>query len=491
MSALSVLVLVAVVVGLGISDTGQRWWREYTHDTRPPAPVGLADLVPADSLKFPEQGTESPVAAAIAAATAPKADPAKVRAALRSVVKDPALSKRLVVEVADLAGGDALFTSGPGRFTPASTTKILTAVAALQAMPAETTFDTRVVLGQPSAGQKGEGQKGAGRAKAQRIVLVGGGDPFLASTPQADATVTHRADLQTLARRTATALKQRGLTTVVLDRDTSLFTGPSNNPQWQPDYVPDGVVSPIVALWADMGRDPDGYGRVANPAAAATATFAAQLRTLGITVRPASREVTAGASAEEVAVVRSAPLSQIVEHVLQVSDNEGAEILSHQVGLAVEKEGSFAAGIRGTEKMLSDLDVDLNGWQQFDGSGLSRHNRFAPQTLVDALRVAAASDHPNLRAVITGLPVAGFNGSLSGRFVATEPQARGMVRAKTGTLTGVHGLAGLITSTDGAVMVYVAVADRVPVEDTGDARLGLERISAALAACRCAAPAES
>lgn len=478
-AGLSALVLVGGGAALWATPQGQQWWADYTRDTTAgpsPAPQDPADVAPPAQLALPAPAPATPVAVGVDADQAPRLDPAKVSAALKPVLAEKKMGPRVVLEVSDLAGGPPVFRSGPGRFTPASTTKILTAVAALQAMDPGTTFDTTVVLQPATPGQTG----------ARRIVLVGGGDPYLASSPQAEATVPHRSDLATLAAATATELKAQGITRVRLDRDTSLFTGPSDNPRWQSDYVPDGVVTPIVSLWADRGHDPDGYGRVADPAAQATEVFAAALRQHGLTVR-AGQETAAAPRAEEVARVASAPLSEIVEHVLQVSDNEGAEVLSHQVGLAVNGTGSFKAGVAGTRKMLTDLGVDLTGWTQFDGSGLSRHNLFAPQTLTDALRVASSREHPQLRSAITGLPIAGFNGSLSSRFVQTDPQALGMVRAKTGTLTGVHGLSGLVTDASGAVLVYVVVADRVPVADTLDARLGLEQVSAALAACRCAA----
>lgn len=471
------LIVVAGAAGGGWAwQTGraEQWWEDVTSDPAAAPRDDAASVPPPADLSLPTPGDPAPVAEPIAATGAPRVDPVKVAAALRPVLAERKMGKRVVVEVSDLAGGAPVFSSGPARFTPASTTKILTAVAALHAMDAGTTFDTRVVL-QPA---------GPG---VRRVVLVGGGDPFLASSPAAEATVPHRSDLTTLARETAEALKAQNVTEVRVDRDTSLFSGPTNNPRWRADYIPDGVVTPIVALWADKGADPDGYGRLADPVGAATAIFAGALRDQGITVRPASTEVKADPGATPLAVAPSAPLSEIVEHVLQVSDNEGAEVLGHHVGRAVTGTASFTAGIEGTRKMLTELGVDLTGWVQYDGSGLSRFNLFAPQTLTDALRIAASEAHPELRPAITGLPISGFNGSLGYRFTQTNDLALGTVRAKTGTLTGVHGLSGLITDATGAVMVYVVVADRVDPARTGDARLGLEEVSAALAACSCAA----
>jgi D-alanyl-D-alanine carboxypeptidase/D-alanyl-D-alanine-endopeptidase (penicillin-binding protein 4) len=90
--------------------------------------------------------------------------------------------------------------------------------------------------------------------------------------------------------------------------------------------------------------------------------------------------------------------------------------------------------------------------------------------------------------VLTGLPVAGFNGSLSERFTETsDKEGRGSVRAKTGTLTGVSGLAGTVTDRTGTPMVFAVLADDIALLDTLDARAALDDIASALAACRCAA----
>ena len=61
--------------------------------------------------------------------------------------------------------------------------------------------------------------------------------------------------------------------------------------------------------------------------------------------RSSVRRATASpATARELASVQSAPLREIAARILEVSDNEGAEVLSHQVGKAVSGTGSFADG---------------------------------------------------------------------------------------------------------------------------------------------------
>jgi D-alanyl-D-alanine carboxypeptidase/D-alanyl-D-alanine-endopeptidase (penicillin-binding protein 4) len=110
-----------------------------------------------------------------------------------------------------------------------------------------------------------------------------------------------------------------------------------------------------------------------------------------------------------------------------------------------------------------------------------------PATLVGVLRAATSPRHPELREVATGLPVAGFSGSLARRYANAPHDGLGRVRVKTGTLTGVSGLAGLATDLTGTPMIVIAMADHVAVPRTEDARAALDRITAALGACSCGA----
>jgi D-alanyl-D-alanine carboxypeptidase/D-alanyl-D-alanine-endopeptidase (penicillin-binding protein 4) len=350
---------------------------------------------------------------------------------------------------------------------------MLTATAALEALGPEHRFSTRVVA-TPSS---------------PRIVLVGGGDPLLGgSAVDPDGTYPARADLDTLARATARALRSIGRSRVRLGYDTSLFTGPAVNPRWEASYVPDGVVSPISPLWVDEGRERTGLaGRSADPAAAAAQVFAEALRRRGITVAGKPSVGPADADAQDIASVQGAPLAEVVQHVLEVSDNEGAEVLARQVALAEGEPASFAGGARAVREVLTRLGVDLTGDRVYDGSGLSRQDLLTPGTLLSVIATASAAEHPGLRSVVADLPVAGFTGSLAYRFQTGDRAGLGTVRAKTGTLTGVHGLTGTVTTKDGAVLSFVAIADRVRLPNTLPARSLLDEISAALSGCTCAA----
>ncbi|GAA4684598.1 D-alanyl-D-alanine carboxypeptidase/D-alanyl-D-alanine endopeptidase [Nocardioides nanhaiensis] len=411
------------------------------------------------------------------AVAAPAVEPAalassRVRAAVQPWLAERSLGRHVIGAVGSLEEGPAVFEQREGAPTavPASTTKVVTTTAALLALGPDHTFTTRVVAG-----------------GGDRVVLVGGGDPLLARQ-RSDETTPYpaRADLETLAQRTARALRRDGVRRVSLGYDDSLFTGPAVNPTWEADYVPDGVVSPITALWADQGRDPDGFGRVADPALDAAQTFARALQAVGVRVVGAPERGVAGTGGATLASVSSAPLGEIVERVMDVSDNEAAEVLLRHVGLAEAGEGSSAAGQRAVRALLQREGVQLQGVLH-DGSGLSRANRLAPFSLVQVLRLAAAPEHPELRHVATGMPVAGFTGSLDDRFDGPLPDARGRVRAKTGTLTNVFALAGYAVGPDGVPMAFALMADRIDPQVEGLAQPALDNAAAALGACRCGA----
>lgn len=430
-----------------------------------------AELPPPAAVSLPDAARPAPV---LAAATGPAPNRVALRRRLSPLLKDGDLGPHRGVLVQDLSTGKELLRAG-GRdlFTPASTLKILTSVAVLDQLGPDHRFSTSVVRG----------------TAPNQLVLVGGGDPLLARTPPRRGVREYpkRATTYDLARRTAAALKADGVTQVTVTYDSSLFAGPAENPAWEAAYVPDGVVSRISALWVDEGVEKGGAGRSASPGRAAAETFAAQLDRRGITVRGRPMPRKAPQDAETVAAVESPPLDQVVAHTLLVSDNEGAEVLLRHVALAAERPGSFGEGVKAMVRTLTGLGVDLSRARLYDGSGLARRNRLPLDALVETLAVAADPDRAALRSAVTGLPVAGFSGSLDDRFDAElRPPTKaglGVVRAKTGTLSGVHGLAGVVLDRDGAALVYAAVADRVRLENTLDARATLDDLSAALASC--------
>jgi D-alanyl-D-alanine carboxypeptidase/D-alanyl-D-alanine-endopeptidase (penicillin-binding protein 4) len=179
-------------------------------------------------------------------------------------------------------------------------------------------------------------------------------------------------------------------------------------------------------------------------------------------------------------------LASIVELMLRTSDNDIAEALARHAARAGGRPASFDGVSATATATLAALKLPTAGVRMLDGSGLSRGSALPPAALSGLLHLAASPEHPELRALLTGLPVAGFSGTLAARFDAgPAARAAGEVRAKTGTLTGVSGLAGTAYDAEGRLLVFVIMADRVPVPSTLEARATEDRFAAALAACGC------
>src|SRR5205814_501531 len=142
--------------------------------------------------------------------------------------------------------------------------------------------------------------------------------------------------------------------------------------------------------------------------------------------------------------VHSPRLDAIVENMLTVSDNYAAELLVRAVGAAVEHDGSTTAGLRVVVSTLQRLGVPTAGVHLVDGSGLSPDDRVTCPALLAAVGLGT---RPAEHALRTGLPIAARTGTLATRFVG-DPLA-GKLRAKTGHIDGVVGLAGVVPTTDG------------------------------------------
>ncbi len=486
-SAGSLRATLAVVLVLVLAAGGLAAWRYDLLDGRLDSLLGTGDpaggpadpggdpvsVAPPPGLDLPRVVRPAPVAQP--AATGGVLDARAVRRTLAPYLRDRDLGRHVRALVAPLGGGPSALATGRAPAIPASTTKLVTSVAALLALGPDHVFLTSTALSPPARG-------------ARRLTLVGGGDPFLERTPRtptgADWPYPARADTATLAALTAEDLRAQGVRRVRLAYDDTLFTGPALNPTWEDDYAFD-VVSPTSALWVDEGRTVSRFDRVVDPSADAAAAFSDAIRSEGIKIVGVPVPSPVPARDSVVAQVASAPLGEIVQRILDVSDNEAAEVLLRHVGLARTGVGSSEAGQQGVRALLRAEGIRLGASQFFDGSGLSRANRAEPALLLAVLRLASEPARPELRPLVEGLPVAGFTGSLAIRMDEGPQAGLGRVRAKTGTLKSVSSLAGIGTDLDGTVFAFVLMADRIAEDDSDEARTVLDSAAAALAACRC------
>ncbi len=411
---------------------------------------------------------------------------------LRGLLGTANLGGHVGLSVVDVATGAPLYSSaGGGAFTPASTTKVLTAAAILATAGPEKRLRTRVVeLSTPTLAPDpaATATPGATTAPARTLVLVGGGDSMLSSLPPGAKGLPdypRRAYLGDLVESTAKAMKDAGVGEIKLAFDDSLFTGERAAKTWQPGYTAD-VVAGVTALSVDQGRiEPLGGGRVVDPSARTATMFAEKLRAAGLKVSGKPERLNAPPDARTVAEIFSAPMSAIVEHMLVVSDNDVAEALSRQVAVETGKPASFDNSAAAVRTVVAGLGVDMGGVEIHDGSGLSRSNIIPPRVLAATL-AAAAGPKQTLRPMLAGLAVAGVNGTLGLHFfIPKSVPGRGLVRGKTGSLTGVVSLAAIVPSASGRLLAFDVVADRVPGGYARATRQVWEVIGTELLGCGC------
>ncbi|MDT7545237.1 MAG: hypothetical protein QOE99_1347 [Actinomycetota bacterium] len=434
----------------------------------------VAKVLPSPSPSPSPQISRSPLLGP-ATALGPLPTAAGLRRALAAGLGDRALGGAVAISVIDAASGRPLLENAAREVVlPASTAKIATAVAALTALPADRRLTTRVVAG-PAPGD---------------VVLVGGGDPTLAG-PFTRPGYPSPARLADLAAKARIALAGAPVRRVLVD--DSLYGGPVLGPGWRPQYVTSGDVAPVMALMVDGGRTalpplvgPSRAPRQSDPALAAGRSLA---RLLGVPAAPVTRG-RAPSAGRLLAAVQSPTVQQLVEAMLTHSDNDLAEALARQVAIAKGQPATFAGAAAALRSVLAAVLVHVGSSPGAvllsDASGLSRLDRVQPGALTRLLAAVAGADRDRLFPVLSGLPVAGFDGTLERRYrKGPGLPAAGVVRAKTGTLNGVSALAGLVRTKDGRLLAFDLTANAVPLGATLASQTALDRLAAVLAGCGC------
>jgi D-alanyl-D-alanine carboxypeptidase/D-alanyl-D-alanine-endopeptidase (penicillin-binding protein 4) len=447
LGALALLLVVAAGVWFVVAPRGDR----------------TATEVAAAEARLPDVEPAGPVLAALSS-QAPAPDATVLAGELAPLLAAPALGPGVEARVVDVSSGGVLLDQNSQvPSTPASTAKLLTAVAALTTLGPDTTLETTVV---------------AGSAPGE-VVLVGGGDPTLSRTVPS-LTYPGAPTVADLAAQVRSSLPAgTAVTRVVVDN--SLFDGPLTASGWGPGDAPSTYAAPVTATAVDGARvRPGDLPRSGAPGTDAGTALAAALGVAGATVVLGD----APQGAQTLGTVQSAPVARLVEQALSQSDNLLIESLARHVALARDLPATFEGSAEAVTDALSAAGLDVTGVSLSDGSGLSTTDRVPVSLLTDLLTGAAEGTLDRVSAVLSGLPVAGYDGTLAERGDEDPATAPGAVRAKTGTLLGVHGLAGTVVTAEGRLLVFAVIADGAPANGAA-AEEALDGVASALAACGC------
>jgi D-alanyl-D-alanine carboxypeptidase/D-alanyl-D-alanine-endopeptidase (penicillin-binding protein 4) len=249
--------------------------------------------------------------------------------------------------------------------------------------------------------------------------------------------------------------------------------------------VTEGDVAPPAALEVDEGRtDPasEFAARSQTPALQAGQVFMELLHKDGIQVQGGVASGLAPSTATRLADVQSAPVAQLVQRMLTTSDDDLAEALGRAVAVHDHRPADFAGAAQAVTARVQSVGVPPGAVSLHDTSGLSHRDRVTAASLAVVLRATVRD--ADLRPVLEGLPVAGLTGTLASRFgTSLASRAAGVLRAKTGTLTGVNSLAGEVVDGSGRLLVFAFLAPHAP--SPGQTEAALDSLAARLVRCGC------
>ncbi|WP_144276278.1 D-alanyl-D-alanine carboxypeptidase/D-alanyl-D-alanine-endopeptidase [Demequina sp. NBRC 110053] len=435
-----------------------------TNEAAPVAPAPFltaAAVSPAPSPSFP---------ASSVSADAPVPSRSIVQAAAEQVRADERTGESTNVSVVDALTGDVYAdVSASDVQVPASTTKLLTAVGALAALGPDHRMTTSLVW---------ERNSGV-------LTLLAGGDMLLAAGAGHGGAGEDANGFAGIGDLVAAALQSAdfapGAPVSVLV-DDSAFEAEPVNPEW-PQYALDqGYIAPATGLAVDIARMTDEHyaPRYPDPSVAAGDVLVAALREAGVQVEGEAERASAPVNGIEVAAVQGAPLSDVLFLLLRDSDNTIAEIVGLVNALETGRATTPAGAAEATRAGLRSIGAPVDGLVLLDGAGFSENNRIAPAHLTGA--IVASLDAEPTADLLDLLPVGGLEGTVATRFAGTD--AAGVLRAKTGSLTGVTSLAGTVQTADGRLLAFAVLADGMPYGQAAP-RAAMDELIQTLAGCGC------
>lgn len=349
-----------------------------------------------------------------------------IRHRLDSLVQLPLLQRsQLGLCVYDLTTDSVLYAHGAQqRMRPASTMKVITAVAALDRLGGDYQLSTQLLS---TATPNDTVLKGS-------LVVRGGFDPLFG-----------RDDMNAFVD----ALRSRGIRRVMGDILLDVSMKDTTSMGW--GWCWDDKTKPLTPL---LYRKNDTWGD----------KFLSLLLKSGITLEGALRRGITPKGAQ-LLVERKHSIDQVLRPMLKESDNLCAEAVFYQLAaLSRRPYATHKDGATQVHRLISACRLQPSDYTVADGSGLSLYNYVTPQLLVAVLRHAALNEEVYAH-LTTALPIMGRDGTLSSRCRRTAAQDN--VRAKTGTVEGISSLAGYALAANGHRLCFAIINQGVRTTSEG------------------------
>ena len=134
-----------------------------------------------------------------------------------------------------------------------------------------------------------------------------------------------------------------------------------------------------------------------------------------------------------------------------------AEQILKTLGATINNEGSFSGGLDVINDFLTKLGISEDQYQIDDGSGLSKKNKFTPDTITTLLNYMYS--HENAGIFVESLPISGTDGTLKKRLKSEPYKSR--VMAKTGYVYGARTLSGYVKTLDEEIIAFSILVNEI------------------------------
>ena len=326
------------------------------------------------------------------------------------------------IKVVAVRTGEVIYEKNPRKLHhPASTTKLFTAATALARLGSDYRFETTLYV-----------DADADTQVIQNVYLKGRADPVLQPN-----------DIVTLAD----ALLETDVKAIHGDIvvDATYLDTVREGPGWMWDDRP-------LRISALSVRQIEPEPGTRSRALACGYLLKNELEQKGIEVTGNVVPGIVPLDARTVAEHLSPPLADIVKLMNKPSDNWIAEFVFKTIGAEVMGEpGTWQKGREAVDEFLAEIMDDPPAHRFVDGSGLSRYNLLNAELLTQLL-VHIYRNFELMPEFLASLPIAGVDGTLGNRMQGIS--AEKVLRAKTGTLSGVSALAGYTTTADGEIIAF-------------------------------------
>jgi serine-type D-Ala-D-Ala carboxypeptidase/endopeptidase (penicillin-binding protein 4) len=212
--------------------------------------------------------------------------------------------------------------------------------------------------------------------------------------------------------------------------------------------------SEVISIRGELGVDSGEvvvYKSILDPALWAGWHLKEFLRQRGISFTGVVRSGKTPGTAKVLAQVKSKPIAAHVSDMMKFSNNYVAEILTKNLGVHVYgPPGTMDKGVGQLKEYLKGLGI--TDFEITSPSGLSRRNEMRAQDLFKVLS-HLKSNFRVFPEYLSSMPIMGVDGTLKRRMGSSSALAQ--VRAKTGHLTGVNGLAGYLGKADEKQLTFV------------------------------------